>query len=200
MIAYLLASLPTPRLTQPPAVGPGAFLDGCRTFVGEARWRDLAEVLAARHVTPSSPRGVNGESDDRSAPGARPDGEQPDPSARAWADWCAQIDDAVAVQRAAISRRDPTPYLRRPSGYRVDVVEGVERAFAAVNPAARERALDELRWRLADELASSEPDGFAALYARAVQLHLAWRWARWDAEAGWSVLDATLRELEAPHA
>ena len=200
MIAYLLASLPTPRLTQTPPVEPGAFLDGCRGFVSETRWRDLAEVLATQPPTPASPRGESGHSGERSELGARPHGDQRDPSACAWADWRAQIDDAVAVHRGAISRRDPAPYLRRPSGYRVDVVEGVERAFAAANPAARERALDELRWRLADELASSEPDGFAALYARAAQLQLAWRWARWDADAGWSVLDATLRELEAPHA
>ena len=62
-----------------------------------------------------------------------------------------------------------------------------------------ERALDELRWRLADELRVNDPDGFAALVARAVQLRLAWRRAGWDEDAGWRVLEAAQRRIEERH-
>ena len=192
MIAYLLASLPTPRLTEPPSIEPATFVERCRGFVSKERWRDLVELFgpdahdaAAGRPTPSA--------------GPQPD-RQRDAVTRAWRDLSAQIDDAVAVHRAANARRDPAPYLQRPSGYRVDVAAAVEAAFALPNPGARERALDEVRWRLADELALRELDGFAALFARAVQLRLAWRWARWEAEAGWAALEANLRQLEAPHA
>ena len=192
MIAYLLASLPTPRLTEPPPIEPASFAERCRGFVSEERWQDLVELLGS-------------EAQDASAAGPTPsDRSQPDrqrdPVTRAWRDLSDQIDDAVAVHRAANARRDPTPYLRRPSGFRVDVAAAVETAFALPNPGGRERALDELRWRLADELALRELDGFAALFARAVQLRLAWRWASWQAEAGWAALEANLRQLEAPHA
>jgi len=192
MIAYLLASLPTPRLTEPPSIEPATFVERCRGFVSEERWHDLVELFgpdaedaAAVRPTPSDE--------------SKPD-RQRDAVTRAWRDLSAQIGDAVAVHRAANARRDPAPYLQRPSGYRVDVAAAVETAFALPNPGARERALDELRWRLADELALRELDGFAALFARAVQLRLAWRWARWEAEAGWAALEANLRQLEAPHA
>ena len=197
MIAYLLASLPTPRLTEPPSIEPAAFAERCRGFVSDERWRDLQELLDVGGATVV---GTRSETPDRAPDDAvRPDRPR-DPVARMWRDISAQIDDAVAIHRGASTRRDAAPYLRRPGGYRVDLVEAVERAFATPNPGARERALDELRWRLADELALGEPDGFAALYARAVQLRLAARWARWDAAAGWTALEATLRELEAPHA
>jgi hypothetical protein len=79
---------------------------------------------------------------------------------------------------------------------RVDVRDGVREAFEAPNPAVRERALDSLRWRLADELAATEPLGDAALVAHAVQLGIAWRWAGWDVDAGWATLEAHLRRIE----
>jgi hypothetical protein len=102
----------------------------------------------------------------------------------------------VVQRRSARDRRDPAPYLRNPAGFRVDVAEAVTAAFALPDPGARERALDELRWRLADELGRSVPDGFGALLGRAVQLRLAWRWAGWDAEAGATELEALLRRIE----
>ena len=123
-------------------------------------------------------------------------GEVPDEATRRWADLAAQVDDAVVQRRCARDRRDPTPHLRNPAGFRVDVAEGVAAAFVLPDPGARERALDELRWRLAGELASPVPDGFGALLGRAVQLRLAWRWAHWDTEAGSSTLEALLRRIE----
>lgn len=202
MIAYLLASLPTPRLTEPPTIEPATFVERCRGFVSEERWRDLVELFGrdaqdagAARVDVHDAGAARPSHADRS-----PTDRQRDPVARAWHDLSAQIDDAVAVHRAANARRDPNPYLQRPSGHRVDVTAAVEAAFALPNPGARERALDELRWRLAGELALRELDGFAALFARAVQLRLAWRWARWEAEAGWAALEANLRQLEASHA
>ena len=48
MIAYLLASLPTPRRDAPPDVSPEEFLERCRGFVDEDRQHDLAWVLGVR--------------------------------------------------------------------------------------------------------------------------------------------------------
>lgn len=197
MIAYLLASLPTPRRTEPPAIELGTFVERCRGFVSEERWRDLEALL---DPGAGSEVGVGTTTTGRAARADERRDRGYDHAASAWRDLSAQIDDAVAIQRGASARRDPAPYLQRPTGYRVDVVDAVEHAFATQHPGTRERVLDELRWRLADELAAREPDGFAALYARAVQLRLAWRWSRWDTEAGWTALEASLRELEAPHA
>jgi hypothetical protein len=106
------------------------------------------------------------------------------------------LDAQIVRQRCMRDRRDPEPFLRAPAGLRLDLAEAVAEAFEAPHPGARERALDELRWRLAGELAATSPVGFVALYARAVQLGIAWRWARWDVDAGWAVFEAHLRRIE----
>jgi hypothetical protein len=185
MFGYLLAALPTPREGTAPAVSREAFLDACRGFVSEERLADLAVALGL-------PAERAGRESDRPHVGH-------DPATAAWLDLSAQVDDAVVLARSARARRDPNPYLKRPAGYRVDVAEAVAKAFGLPDPAARERALDALRWRLADELAASAPDGFPALLARAVQVRLAGRAAGWDRDAGWATLETTLRRIEERH-
>ncbi len=184
MIAYLLASLPFPRLDEPPALTPDAFLDACGRVLSAARFRELAHAFAA----PVEPV------DEALRTDAAPLGA----TARAWDERIAHVDDAIVRARCASTGRDPQAHLRNPAGYRVDVVEAVARAFENDDPGARERALDALRWRLADELAATEPAGFAALFARAVQVRLATRRADWSADAGWARLEAMLRRIERP--
>lgn len=174
MLAYLLASLPTPRLGDVPDLTIEAFLEACGRVLDGPRLASL-ERAAGVAMPPVA-----------TAPAAE----------RAWSELAARVDDAVVRARSARQKRDPEPFLRHPPGLRIDVQEAVARAFAAPHPGLRERALDELRWRLAEELARSAPDGFAALYARAVQLRLAWRWSTWDAEAGWRALEAGLRVVD----
>lgn len=186
MITYLLAGTPTPRLTERPEWSPTAFLEACRGFVSEARHDDLAAVLV-----PPGDAGAEPPTD------PRPPHDQ---AARAWADLAAQVDDAVVQARSARTHRDVGPVARTAAGFRGDVAAGVTQAFEAPHPGERERALDALRWRLADEFTTAAPDGFGALLARAVQLRLAWRRATWDPDAGWAELEATLRRIEASHA
>lgn len=184
MIAYLLASLPTPRLGDAPTVTSDAFLEACGRVLSDARNRELAAAFAP----PAEPTDRDARSDESSL----------GPTARAWAERVDHVEDAVVRARCARTGRDPEPYLRRPQGIRVDVVEAVARAFDAADPGVRERSLDAVRWRLADELATSDPAGFAALFARAVQLALAERRAAWGVDAGWAALEAALRRLEGP--
>jgi hypothetical protein len=177
MLPYLLASLPTFALGARPTLTTEAFLEACGRVLDARRLAALARAVGVA---------------------AAPTAAQHAPAEeRAWGVLDARIEDAVVRARCARAQRDPTPFLRHPPGLRLDVEEAVARAFATPHPGVRERALDELRWRLADELARTAPDGFAALFARAVQLRLASRWAAWDTEAGWRVLEADLRSVDA---
>ena len=187
MIPFLLASLPTPRRGAPPSPTPLAFLETCRGFVTEGRLRDLSDLLGL----PSPGHAFEG-----TASGAPRGPGSSDPATCGWWALEAQVDDAIVTARVLRSGRSRAPSLRSAPGHRVDVVEAVTRAFAAPDPGARERALVDLRWRLADELAAAAPDGFAALAARAVQVRLATRAASWDADAGWVRLQAALDALE----
>ena len=182
MITYLLASLPTPRLGDAPPVTSDAFLEACSRVLSDARSRELASAFA----WPAEPGTRASPADER----------PPGPTAQAWAERVGHVEDAIVRARSARTGRDAEPYLRRPEGIRVDVVEAVARAFEAPDPGARERFLDALRWRLADELATTDPAGFAALFARAVQLALAERRATWGVDAGWAELEAAMRRLE----
>jgi hypothetical protein len=197
MIAYLLASLPTPRLGDVPDVRVDAVLERCAGFVGEERARDLAWVLGIR---PADGRAdVADDTPGDALPARAPRPPSTDPATLAWAQFSDLVDDAVVLERCARSKIDPQPYLRRPAGFRVDVSEGVAAAFELPHPGIRERALDELRWRLADELRVGDPDGFGALVARAVHLRLAWRRAGWNEEDGWLVLKDAQRRIEERH-
>lgn len=193
MLPYLLASVPAPRRGERPEVGVADVAATCRRFLSEPRARELADALGAdgEPDEPDERIGAGPGAGASAGPGARPG-----PVARAWADLTAQVDDAVVRVRCARDHRDPAPYLEHPAGFRVDIVAAVDRAFDAPHPGSRERQLDDLRWRLADELAATSPFGFEALYARAVQLRLAWRHVAWDAEAGWRVLEASLRRID----
>ena len=197
MVAYLLASLPTPRLGETPEVGVEVVLERSAGFVGKERARDLAWVLG---ISPNDGRRAEapaGEFGDALAAEPRP--PLSDAATVAWAHVTDLVDDAIAAERCALARIDAHPYLRRPSGYRVDVAESVAAAFDRPHPGARERHLDELRWRLADELRVGDSDGFGALVSRAAQLRLAWRWVGWSEEDGWKVLEAAQRRIEERH-
>ncbi len=197
MVAYLLASLPTPRLGETPEVGVDTVLERCAGFVGEDRARDLAWVLGVAPRDGRRPAVLAGEDDEATAAMSRP--PFTDAATVAWAQVTDLVDDAISAERCARARIDAHPYLRRPAGYRVDVAEGVAAAFDRPHPGARERHLDELRWRLADELRVGDADGFGALVSRAAQLRLAWRWVGMREEDGWKVLEAAQRRIEAPH-
>ncbi|MFO8149792.1 MAG: hypothetical protein R6T93_05825 [Trueperaceae bacterium] len=198
MIAYLLASLPTPRLGDTPDVPLAAVLERCAGFVGEERARDLAWVLGVR---PANERaGAEDDAQGEASPVREPRPPLSDPATQAWAQFSDLVDDAVVLERCTRSKVDPQPYLRKPAGFRVDVSEGVAAAFDQPHPGARERHLDELRWRLADELRVGDPDGFGALVARAIQLRLAWRRAGWNEDDGWRVLESAQRRIEERHA
>jgi hypothetical protein len=116
--------------------------------------------------------------------------------ARQWLDGERQLRNAVARKRATGWGVAVEPYLRDHTGFRVDIEDGVIRAFDAPNPLDRERALDELRWRLLDDLAGVVPWGFAALFAYARRLHLVDERAGRDTEEGRRVLRTTLEALE----
>jgi len=197
MVAYLLASLPTPRLGDVPDVHIETILERCAGFVGEDRARDLAWVLGIRPAHGRSDAADDAHRD--GPPSGEPRPPLSDPATLAWAQFSDLVDDAVVLERCARAKIDPQPYLRRPAGFRVDVSEGVAAAFDLPHPGARERRLDEVRWRLADELRVGDPDGFGALVARAVQLRLAWRRADWNEDGGWRVLETAQRRIEERH-
>ena len=65
---------------------------------------------------------------------------------------------------------------REHAGFDVGIERGVSEAVQLSNPLEREKALDLLRWRMAEEMATVEPFGLGAVLGHALELRLAGRW------------------------
>ena len=177
MYAYLLSTLPSFGPYDTPPLSLEALLERCRPYLGEGEMRALSD--------PETATGIDGE------PGA---------VARRWLDGERQLRNAVARRRAAAWGVAPDAYLREHEGFRVEIEDGVGRAYDAPHPLERERALDALRWHLLDDLAGPVPWGFAALFAYAQRLRIAQAWTGRNEDDGRRRLQATLDRLEEHHA
>ncbi|MCA1944946.1 MAG: hypothetical protein LDL30_06635 [Desulfovibrio sp.] len=166
---YLVSSLPTVSLREPggvPPLGQDEFIGACLAHVPEDLLLDLQAVLE----------------------GALEEAEHP--AARAYANFEAQLGNAVQRRRAGLRQVDSPLQLQDHEGWSVALEHAVEQAFTAPDPLAREMALDKIREQFLDELATTSPFGEAFLVAYAGRLRLALRWAQWDAAEGRQKLEA----------
>lgn len=156
---YLVASLPYLRFGEKPPVNCAAFLAACTGRLAE---EDVAVLQAAL--------------DNRCSPDSE--------VARRWWNGEVELRNAVVRVRARSRGTDPASFIRLHSGFSVSIEKMVTDAFARTNPLEREAELDRARWVQADDLALTAPFGFAAVFAFAVKLRIAERWAGLDEEAG----------------
>jgi len=155
---YLIASLPALDLDAAPALTPEAFVAGCREQL------DSGEAGAAAAL-------VEGRDLDH-------------PFVRAWRDRDTILRNAAARQRAARRGADPALHHKPAAGCDLRIEREVEAAFQAADPLQRERQLDRIRWRVADELQGPDPLTGRAVLAYAAKLRLACRWAALTSAAG----------------
>ncbi len=114
---------------------------------------------------------------------------------RRWHAVETQIRNAVATRRGRTANVAAAPYRRNHDGYRVDIEQAVDAAFAQSSPFDRERALDGLRWRLLEELGGTDPFTSDALLAYACRLRLSERWAGLTPETGQAAFQETLTKI-----
>lgn len=155
---YLLASLPALDLENAPALTPDAFSQLCREQLGPA------DAAAADALV-----------EDRDAD---------HPFVRAWRDRDTILRNAVARQRASRRNVDPALSHKPTVGCDLRIEHDVEAAFQSADPLVRERQLDRIRWRVADELQGPDPMTAQAVLAYAIKLRLACRWAALTPDAG----------------
>jgi hypothetical protein len=102
-----------------------------------------------------------------------------------WRDHDAQMRNAVARLRAArIPGADATKWLREHTCFDMAVENGVSAAFQESNPMRRERALDQIRWNLAGELAGYDAFSAEAIFAYAIRLGIVSHMAKTDVKKG----------------
>ncbi len=164
---YLLSSLPLLSPDSAPAVSADAFLDQCRAQLPA---RDAAAAEALLRGTPSDA-----------------------PAVAAWRAKEAVLRNTVARERARALGTDAAQWLRPTDACDTYLESLAEDAFQETDPWKREKALDRARWLAAEELQGPDPLSVRAVFAYAVKLAIALRWAALDAAQGQRKLDTLLR-------
>lgn len=157
---YIVASLPHIEFGSVPPIGKEDFLRNCRGILTEDEVREVEAVLEG-HI-----------------------GECDSGFACELVSAEIQMRNAIAKIRAQKKGVDPRQYIREHSGYDGWIDKLVTDAFVRENPRERVLGLDHARWRIADELAGSEPFSFGRVLAFAVKLRIATRWHEMDKEQG----------------
>ncbi|OPZ27110.1 MAG: hypothetical protein BWZ02_01767 [Lentisphaerae bacterium ADurb.BinA184] len=151
---FLVSSLPLVRLGSAPPFTPEAF-----------------DALCRPHLTSAQAAGLE-------AVSLLPNGRPCCDADRRWQAWETYLRNLLARARAARAGEHPQEHLRHEDDVFPAVRRQVEDALTAANPAARERALDELRWRRLDDCgAPPHQFDFDALVVYRLRLLLAARWA-----------------------
>lgn len=106
------------------------------------------------------------------------------PFAVAWRDKETMLRNAIAQQRARERGIEAGRWLRGTDGCDLMIERQVEEAFQRNDPLRVERALDAIRWRVADELAGVDPMSVRVVLAYAVKLGIVMRWNALQADQG----------------
>lgn len=157
---YLVASLPTLTLGDPPPIASEAFRF---STTGVLSPEDRAELDAILDGEPGRGKAV---------------------FTQAWYGVDAQVRNAAARIRGPKLGAEARNDLRDHPGFLAWVEKAVTDAFGKPTPLERELALDRCRWEALDDLARGEPFGLGAVLAFAAKLRLVERWAAMDEAVG----------------
>jgi len=164
---YLIASLPLLDFNQPPQITAEVFLESCRAQLSGA------VAGAAEALMTGKPSG--------------------NPFVKAWRGKDTLLRNAVAKARARAAGTDPGPCLRPVQEDDAQIERLVEDAFQQPDPLRVERALDRVRWTMAEEMLGLDLMDVSVVLAYAVKLSLVLRWAALDAGRGREMFDKLVR-------
>jgi len=167
---FLVASLPSFTLDDPPGLSEDAFMDRCRDQLSPRDWAAMQAVMA---------------------PAPRAD---PHPFAEAWYRVETALRNALVRVRAERRKADAAAYLRENAAYGAEASRAVADAFGRKTPLERERALDRFRWEQAEQLAGFDPFATRAVLAYGVRLKLARRWVTIEREKGEEQAEALIKQ------
>ncbi len=155
---YLISSLPYLRFGEKPSMSSAAFRAACVGWISQDQLPVIEALLENR--------------------------EPPAGDASAWWSREVQLRDAIVRVRAKNRSVDASRFLKPYDGFSVTIEKMVADSFVRPDPLEQEMEIDRVRWMLADELATTESFGFAALLAFTIKLRIAERWAAMDKDVG----------------
>jgi len=162
-VIYLLSSLPTLQLDAPAPITTEAFVAACRDQLS------AADAAAAEALFT--------------------DAACDHPFVTTWRDRDTILRNAAAYQRARLAGTDASRWLRPEQGCDTRIGNLVEDAFDEKDPLQREKALDRIRWLVAEELQGPDPLNVENVFAYAVKLAIVDRWTARTPEQGQAAFD-----------
>lgn len=171
---YLISSLPHLEMERPP-LSEEEFLAQCEAQMSDRDLQHLTQLL----VHPLPPVAAT------------------HPFSRAWRNHEVQLRNAIVRMRGTRKHTDPGRYLRTHEGFLAWMEADLESILNQKAPLERERALDQVRWSVLDDLQGVDPFSFRIVLAYALKRRIAERWTRMDAEAGWQQARQTIEQQPA---
>jgi hypothetical protein len=140
-----------------PPFSTGRFLEMCHMFIPENDYRLLSTLPepGEYRVQGSTHRAM-----------------------RRWVEFDTALRNDLARIRAGRLHREPGPDFRPEGDREASLAPAVTAAAMLASPLDAERALDELRWKALDDLATGHPFSLDTLVAYACQLRILERWER----------------------
>jgi hypothetical protein len=161
---YLLPSLPMLSMDTAPGLSPEAFLGACREQLS------ASDASAAEALFRGQPSGH--------------------PFVVAWQDKEAILRNAMARERARLTGGDASRWQRPAQGCDSQIESLVEDAFQESDQLKREKALDKIRWQIAEELQGPDPLSVKVAFVYAIKLALLVRWLTLSTDRGLDLFNA----------
>ena len=173
---FLISSLPSPRLGEKPKYRSPEFLEMCAQELSPDRMQRLRAVTLLPNGAPCC------EAD------------------RKWHAWETYCRNCLARARGVALGADAAEWVQPDADAFPTDRRQIEETMTAPSPAARERGLDELRWRRLGDFAVGHEFDFDALIVYRLRLLLAEKWADLTTEQGQanllSLIDAGVAQAE----
>jgi len=157
-LIYLKSSLPLLSFDSAPLLSIEYFLQSCREWMGE---KDADAVEALLFDRPST-----------------------HPFVMQWTDKDTILRNALVNVRARATGADATLWVKHTQGCDKKIESDVEDAVLHHNPLEKAKAIDKIRWEIAEELQGPDPLSIKALFAYAIQLAIVTRWSERSSETG----------------
>ena len=173
---YLISSLSTPILGERPQLTLEKFINACSDWVSESEYQELVNVSLIPDFEKISKNSVVNQ----------------------WKNWETCLKNRIAVIRAGNLNKEATNYTLEEKDFFSEIERGVQEAFSAASPMAKEKMLDELRWTELDNLESGHQFDLSILCIYKLRLMLCEKWLNREVESGEKNLDTVLLKFYTP--
>jgi hypothetical protein len=173
---YLISSLSILVLGEKPPLSLEKFMDSCSTWLSDSKYKILQDTSLLPDFEQISKNKV----------------------VNRWKNWETCLRNRMIIARARDLNKDATSYIQEERDYFSEIEREAQEAYSANNPLAKEKILDEIRWKALDNLECGHLFDIEMLCIYKLRLMLCEKWITRKREMGEKNLDAVLLKFYSP--